>query len=155
MACRPAVNEKARLFYSYAHEDADLRDLLEKHLTALRRDGLIESWHDRDILPGAAWNDSISEHLEQADIILLLISVDFLASPYCTGTEMSRALEREKRGEATVIPILLRPVELTNAPFRHLQFLPDKGKPVVEWRNRDEAFVDVARGIRRAVEARR
>jgi hypothetical protein len=140
------------LFYSYAHEDEKLRDVLAKHLTLLTQQGVIKEWHDRQIAPGDAWEDAIDEHLETADIILLLISVDFIASPYCWGKEMARALARHNSGEARVIPIILRPVDWTGAPFASLQALPKDGKPVVLWPNKEVAWVDVARGVRKAVE---
>src|SRR5215472_12123628 len=99
------------LFYSYTHEDEALRDQLEKHLVQLQRQGLISTWHDRKIPPGGAWADEINAHLETASIILLLVSPDFLASNYCYEIEMERALERQRSGEACVIPIILRPCD--------------------------------------------
>src|SRR5690348_13209223 len=94
------------VFVSYAHEDEPLRQQLESHLSLLRRQELVASWHDRQIIPGADWSQEIDEHLETASIILLLISPDFLASDYCYDVEMQRALERHRRGEALVIPII-------------------------------------------------
>src|SRR5579863_1867747 len=140
------------VFYSYAHEDEALRAELEKHLSLLRRQGVISGWHDRQIIPGTDWAQAIDGHLESAAVILLLVSADFLASDYCYGIEMQRALERQQAHEAVVIPILLRPVDWHGAPFAHLQALPTDAKPITTWRNLDEAFADVATGIRRAVE---
>src|SRR6266852_1110811 len=148
----PDSSTPVEVFYSYAHEDEAFRDTLEKHLSLLRRQGLITAWHDRRILPGADWSQAIDEHLEQASVILLLISADFLASDYCYGIEMQRALERHQANEARVIPILLRPVDWKGAPFAHLQALPTDAKPITIWRNRDAAFADVAAGIRRVIE---
>src|SRR6516165_5669862 len=99
------------LFYSYSHEDEILRDQLEKHLRHLQRQGLISAWHDRQILAGETWEHEIDRHLEMASIILLLISPDFLGSDYCYENEMQRALERHERGEARVIPLILRPCD--------------------------------------------
>jgi len=142
------------LFYSYAHSDERLRKQLEKHLAIMKRQGLIEGWHDRKIVAGTQWKDQIDEHLNSADIILLLVSSDFLASNYCYDIEMVRALERDKAGEAIVIPVILRPCDWTEAPFSKLQALPKDAKPVTTWANRDEAFLDVARGIRAAVQSK-
>ena len=139
------------LFYSYAHEDESLREQMEKHLRLLRRQGLISEWHDRQIVAGTQWARQIDSHLETASVILLLISSDFLASDYCYDLEMQRALERNSRGEARVIPIILRPCEWRNAPFATLQVLPRDGLPVTEWDNIDSAFLNIARGIRRAL----
>jgi len=140
------------VFFSYAHKDKPLRDRLEEHLSILKYRGLITTWHDREITAGDDWEREISRHLESASIVLLLISASFMASQYCYSIEMRRALERHKRGEARVIPVLLRPVLFTGAPFASLQLLPSDGKPVVTHRDRDKAFVDVALGIERALQ---
>jgi hypothetical protein len=139
------------LFYSYSHKDAELREELERHLSILKRSGIVQGWHDRAIDAGAEWAGQIDEHLGKADIILLLISADFLASDYCYDIEMKRALARHEAGEAIVIPVILRPVDWSGAPFAKLQCLPTHAVPVTSWANRDEAFRDVAEGIRHAI----
>ena len=90
--------------------------------------------------------------MNTADIILLLISADFLASDYCYSTELARALQRQEQGTARVIPVLLRPVDWRIAPLNHLQALPTNNRPITLWENRDEAFENVARGIRAVVD---
>src|ERR1700686_211738 len=112
----PGSPTPVEVFYSYAHEDEALRAELEKHLSLLRRQGVISDWHDRHIAPGTDWAQAIDEHLERASVILLLVSADFLASDYCYGIEMQRALQRHQAHEAAVIPILLRPVDCYGAP---------------------------------------
>ncbi|MCI0391150.1 MAG: TIR domain-containing protein [Acidobacteria bacterium] len=139
------------VFFSYAHEDEELRRKLENHLSSLRHEGIIRSWHDRDIKAGDEWKKKIDEHLETASIILLLISADFLASNYCYDIEMKRAIARHDAGEARVIPIILRPVDWQVTLFGKLQALPKDGKAVTAWANRDEAFQNIAAGIRRVV----
>jgi hypothetical protein len=148
----PDSSTPVEVFYSYAHKDETFRNKLETHLSLLQRQGLITAWHDRHIIPGTDWAQAIDEHLERASVILLLISADFLASDYCYGLEMQRALERHQANEARVIPILLRPVDWNNAPFAHLQALPTAAKPITTWSNQDEAFTNVAAGIRRVIE---
>ena len=144
-----------RLFYSYSHKDEALRDELETHLAILQRQGLIAPWHDRRIEPGTNWAEAIDRNLEEADIILLLVSADFIASPYCYEKEMLRALERHNASQARVIPILLRPTHFKGAPFEKLQPLPKDARPVTDWKNKDKAWTDVARGIRLVVESLR
>ncbi|HLM74961.1 MAG TPA: TIR domain-containing protein, partial [Polyangiaceae bacterium] len=144
-----------RLFYSYSHKDEALRDELETHLAILQRQGLIAPWHDRCIEPGTDWAGAVDSNLEEADIILLLVSADFIASPYCYEKEMLRALERHHANQARVIPIILRATDFKGAPFEEIQALPKDAKPVTEWKNRDKAWTDVARGIRLAVESLR
>jgi hypothetical protein len=142
---------KIELFYSYSHKDEEMREHLEKHLSILRRTGEVTVWHDRRIDAGGGWKDEIDEHLESARIILLLISADFLASDYCWNVEMARALERHRSGEAVVIPVMLHPVDFEGAPFASLQALPRDARPVSQWAEADEAFLDIARGIRAKV----
>ena len=139
------------VFYSYAHKDAKLRDELGKHLFPLKRQGLIADWYDRDISAGKEWEKEIDDHLNTADIILLLISSDFLASEYCYGIELKRAIERHDAGEARVIPILLKPVDWQGSSFHKLQALPKKAKAVTKWTNQAEAFAEIAKGIREVV----
>ena len=140
------------IFYSYSHEDEELRDKLEKHLGILKRQGVITGWHDRKIGAGREWKGAIDENLNTAQVILLLISADFLASDYCYDVELKYAMERHGSGEARVIPVILRAVDWRGAPFNCLQALPRDAKPVASWSNLDEAFSDVAQGIRRVVE---
>ncbi|MBD2679725.1 MULTISPECIES: GUN4 domain-containing protein [Nostoc] len=146
--------ESLRLFFSYSHKDEALRDELAKHLTILEWQGVISSWHDRKILPGEEWDHQINDNLNTADIILLLISSDFLFSKYCWDVEVKKAIERHNAREACVIPVILRSVDWSGAPFGKLQALPKNAEPVVSrnWHNQDEAFTDVARGIRAAAE---
>ena len=135
------------IFYSYAHEDEDYKNKLVEHLSVLKRRGYISEWHDRKIEAGGNWSKAISQNLESADIILLLVSSSFIVSEYCWEVEMKCALERHARGEATVVPIVLRPVLFRGAPFEKLQMLPKDAKPVSTWKNIDEAFVDIAISI--------
>src|SRR6266571_1838714 len=137
-----------KLFYSYSHKDEELRKELENHLSILKRQGIVSEWHDRNIEAGDDWAAEIDNNLDEADVILLLVSADFLASEYCYSKEVKRALTRHEKGDVKVIPIILRPVDWQGAPFADLQALPKDAKPVTTWPNRDEAFTNVARGIR-------
>ena len=147
----PTPPASIEVFYSYAHEDEELVKELRKHLSILKRQGVIREWYDREITAGTDWKGQLDQHLNSAGVILLLVSADFLASDYCYDVEMTRALERHDQGEARVIPVILRPVDWKGAPFGKLQSLPTDGKPVTSWKIRDEAFADVARGIRNAI----
>jgi hypothetical protein len=118
----------------------------------LRRTGLISSWHDRAISPGSEWKGDIDEHLKTADLILLLVSADFVASEYCYEIEMAIALERHDKGDAVVVPIVVRPFDFKDLPFSRLQMLPADLKPVTEWSDRDLAYKDVVQGLRRVID---
>jgi len=144
-------DEKVRLFYSYSHRDEKLRDELETHLTLLQRQGLIDAWHDRKIGAGDEWKGAIDENLERADVILLLISADFIASDYAFDIEMKRALARHEEQKARVIPVIVRDVNWRNAQFARLQALPKDGKAVTLWENRDTAWRNVSEGIEHVV----
>jgi hypothetical protein len=140
----------ASLFFSYSHADEALRDQLETQLAMLKRQGVIETWHDRRIGAGEEWGPAIDHHVETDDIILLLVSPDFLASDYCYEKEMVRALERQDAGEAIVIPVILRACAWHQAPFGKLQAVPKDGKPVTLMPDRDSALLEVAEAVRAA-----
>jgi internalin A len=148
---RPA----ARVFISYSHRDERLRNRLEVHLKLLQREGLIETWQDREIEAGEEWKQKIDENLERADIILLLVSADFLASEYCYEQEMRRALELHREKKARVIPVIVRDVNWKIAPLARLQALPKDGKAVMTWANRDTAWRNVSEGIQKVAEGLR
>lgn len=147
----PKERTPVSVFYSYSHRDEKLRDRLAAHLSLLKRKGAISEWHDRKITAGREWEGQIDAHLNSAQIILLLISADFLASDYCYDVEMTRALERHDAREAQVIPIILKPVDWEQSRFGKLQALPRDGRPVTEWSNRDAAFKNIAQAIRKVV----
>jgi hypothetical protein len=128
--------------------DEDLRDELEVHLSTLKRQRVISTWHDRRLLAGDAHNQGISAELDKADVILLLVSPDFLASDYCYGTEMKRALELHAVGAARVIPVILRPCDWQHTQLGGLTVLPNGGVPITSFENRDEAFATVALALR-------
>lgn len=139
------------VFFSYSHRDEAYRDQLETHLAMLKRQGLIETWHDRRIVAGDELHGRIGEELERADVILLLVSADFLASDYCYDREMLRAIERHDAGEARVIPIILRPCDWEGAPFGKLRASPNDGKPVSTFPDLDVAFLSIVRDIKQAI----
>lgn len=140
-----------KLFFSYSHVDEALRNQLEVHLSALKRQGLIGTWHDRRITAGTPVGDAIDRNLNASQVILLLVSSDFIASDYCYECEMARAMERHERGDARVIPVILRPCDWHDLPFGKLLAAPRDGKPITTWPNIDEAFLDVERAIKGAV----
>jgi tetratricopeptide (TPR) repeat protein len=135
-----------KIFFCYAHEDEQLLNTLKNHLFPLKRTGLIDIWHDRDISAGTDWEQQIKSHLNEAQIILLLVSPDFMVSDYCYGIEMQRALERHDLGEARVIPVILRHVYWEGV-LGKLQALPTDARPVKSWPDLDEALYNVTEGI--------
>lgn len=146
--------EPLLLFYSYAHKDGKMRQKLEEHLKLLEREGVIDGWKDRDITAGADFNKEIDENLRKAKIILLLISAAFINSDYCYSIEMKFALRQHEDKKSTVIPVILRDCDWKSAQFAKLRALPIDGVPVTgrKWRNQDEAFSEIAKGIREAAQ---
>ena len=146
--------DTVKIFYSYSHKDEVLREELEKHLSILKTQGFAIDWHDRKITAGKEWAKEIDSNLNDSDIILLLISADFMVSEYCNTIEVKRAMERHLLGEARVIPVIIREVYWQNAPFGQFQALPKDGKPVISkyWNNLDEAFTDITKGILEVIE---
>jgi hypothetical protein len=151
-AINPRPSSAVSVFVSYSHADEELRRELGKHLSVLERQGIIASWHDRMIGAGTEWEGAIDSHLNDARVILLLVSADFIHSQYCYDVEMKRALARHDERQALVIPVILRAVALKGTPFAKLQALPKDAKPVVTWADRDSAFVDITDGLRNAIQ---
>ena len=140
-------SQAVTLFISYAHADEDLKLQLEKHLTPLKRNGLIDKWSDHQIEPGQDWANQIDRNLKTADIILLLVSPDFVSSDYCTGIELKEAMKRCKNGEAIVVPVILKPCNWMWLEFKDLQAVPKEGKAITTWPDKDLAFLDVTTRI--------
>ncbi|GCE09305.1 toll/interleukin-1 receptor domain-containing protein [Dictyobacter aurantiacus] len=142
------------VFFCYAREDKKLRDDLDRHLSSLKRQKVIETWHEYEIVAGVNRQHAIDTYFRKADVVLLLISSDFISSDYCYSHEMQQAMHRHEADSATVLPILLRPVDITGAPFSHLQMLPRDNTPVTLWKNQDEAFFYITQDIRQAIDTR-
>lgn len=147
----PQSSDAVELFISYAHKDKKLCEQLINHLHGLKREGVINGWYDRDISAGADLHEEIVAHLAKAKIVLLLVSPDFMKSEYIHDVEVKEAMEMHEAGAATVIPVILCPVDWTHTPFGKLKALPTDGRPVTKWRNRNEAFLDVVQGVREAI----
>lgn len=142
-----------RAFISYSHHDEGALKRLHTHLAMLRREGRIDTWFDREILAGSELDTEIAEQLETCELFLLLVSPDFLDSRYCFELEMQRALARHDAGEARVVPIIVEPCDWPATPLRRLKVLPRDGKPVSEWTNQNNAYLDVVQELRRIFEA--
>jgi len=141
-----------KIFFSYSKFDREYLEQLLRHLSVLRRKGKIAAWDDQLILPGEEWDDAVKNQLAQADIILLLISADFLSTDYIWDVEIKTAMERHAQKSAQVVPIVLRPCSWEeDTPFGKLNGLPSKAKPVSSYSDRDQAWLEVVQGIERLV----
>ena len=144
--------KKLNIFLSYAHEDEAMKIQLDRNLIMLKRSDKINVWQDRQILAGMEWDDAIAKELASADIILLLISVDFNNSQYIWDKELKIAMERQEKNEARVIPVILRTCDWADMPYAKLQALPTGAKPINSFADKDEAYTDVAKSIRMVVD---
>ena len=140
----------ATVFFSYSHADEDLRNELEKNLAMLKREGVIQAWHDRKIPAGDEFDSAIDDKMNAADVARLALA-RFLASRYCYDIEVRRAMERHDRRECRVIPVILRPCDWKRSSLAKLLVIPTDGKPVTRWPDRDEAFLDVVQHIRAVI----
>ena len=146
-----SVPRPVRIFISYAHEDEPFREDLGVHLSVLLRLGLVDIWHDRRLLPGDEFRQHIDGHLEQADVILFLVSPHFTASDFCWQLEMQRALERHREGTARAVPVIVRHSDWRSTRLGGLTALPKDGRPVKAWPDPDEAWLDVVAGLKRII----
>ncbi len=141
-----------KIFISYAIEDEAHKLALEKHLSALKRQGIIESFDAGKIKAGANWDNSIQQHLSDTDITLLLLSADALANDYIHDHQIQKALIRAEANETILIPILIRSVDYTGLGVEKYAVLPSNKKAVTEWNNQDKAYQHIAHQIRKVVE---
>lgn len=139
---------KINLFYSYAHEDEELCEEIIHALEPLRDEGIVSEWYDRQILAGENWRKQISENLDRAKIVLLMVSPDFMNSDYCMGVELRQALDRHWERQCRIVPIILRNCHWTNTRFGSFQALPRDAMPVEQWENQEEALFSIMEGIR-------
>lgn len=148
---RPAKRRPLKLFFCYAHENADTRQALDRHLDILEREGLVITWYDGAIVPGTQWSDVIDENLRGADIIVLLVSKAFLESRYIAEVEMRLALELHENRVSVPVPVLLEEVpQYEDLPLARFESLPYKARPIADWDDPLRAMDDVVAGIRRA-----
>lgn len=136
-----------KAFFSYSRHDRQFLDQFLGHLSGLRRQGKLQPWDDRQILPGEEWDEAIKKELAAADIIFLLVSADFLNTDYIWEVEVKAAMERHYKGDTSVIPIIIRPCSWQSMPFGELNGLPRKGKPVVSYTTMDDAWLEIAKEI--------
>lgn len=139
------------LFISYARSDTDACLELVGHLSLLERQGLVRTWYDAKLRPGEDWGQAIHHRMQAANVILLLISKNFLASDFCFGLELQQAMLRHARGETVVIPLMLSPCDVSGAPFMKLQALPSDARPVTTWANQDEAWEQIVTQLRNLI----
>lgn len=139
---------KIQVFVSYAKEDEDLFQELEKHLFLLRDQGIIETWHVGKLSPGQEIESETLKHLECAQLIILLLSVDYLNSYSCYKVQMARALERHAAGEISIIPITLRSADYVGTPFSDLQMFPTNSPPLAQQEIRDPIWAEISSKIR-------
>ena len=142
----------AVIFVSYSHQDEELKSELDKHLTVLKRSSKVQTWNDRELIAGEEWDATIMAELAKANIILLLVSVDFNASDFIWDKELKAAMERHEAGTARGVPIILRRCDWDDLPYAKLQALPRNAIPVTEYENRDQAFTEIVQAIERLVD---
>lgn len=141
-----------KVFLSYSHKDESYKDELVAHLSQMKRKGEISSWDDRVILPGEEWEEKIDENLKAADVILFLVSADFINSDYCYDVEMMAAMSQHEAGESVVIPVFVRSCDFEGAPFGRVQGVPKDAKPISSWSDRDAGWLDVIKGVKKAID---
>lgn len=136
-----------RVFICYAREDAKHRDALVKHLRALEDAKVIDLFHDREISAGRKWSDRLERELDESHLVLALVSPDFMASEYCRGVEIKRAIERQRRALTRIVPVVVRPVDWSSAAFADNQAIPTDARPITKWDDADEAWLDCVKHI--------
>jgi formylglycine-generating enzyme required for sulfatase activity len=152
MATSPTSPRPIHLFVAYARADEEFRRELLKTLADWKREGLIvDIWSDREIAPGKEWDDAIKDALNAADLILVLMSRDSIASQYIASVEIVRALERHERREARVVPVVIRSCDWTSTKLGRLQAVPASAKPLSKYADPDDFWLDVKNELKKVV----
>ena len=141
------MSKGLKVFITYAHKNSRAKDDLITHLAVMKQNGLIRIWHDNEILPGDKWRDSIFSNLADSDILLYLTSAYSLASENC-----NKELAAKLNSKIRVIPIILEHCDWENHQLSRFQALPDKGRPLNEWKPKSKGWKSVADGVRRTIE---
>lgn len=141
-----------KAFISYSHNDSKMLEILHKHLVQMKRDNIISTWTDQEIEVGSKLNETISQSLSNSNLFIALVSPDYIASGYCYEKEFSKALKMEASGLITIVPIILEPCDWLNTPFSTFKALPQDGKAISLWENKNTAFLNVVQSIRRLLE---
>ena len=147
-----AAHQPTRIFISYARADLEHLLLLEKHLANLKRQQRIEVWTDQVLEPGVHWEPTLLQALHAADILLCLVTADFMASNFIHDVELKQSFERERLGQVRIIPVLVRPTDLEGHPLNRPQGLPRGFLPITVWQNSDRAWVEVVEELRKVLD---
>lgn len=138
-----------KFFISYSHKDEEFKEGLRSHFIGMIDNKTIKAWDGREILPGEDWDYEIKKKLEEANVILFLVSSDFMNSDYIKDVEIKHALERYERKEVKIVPVIVRPCDFDSLPLNKHLAVPTGRKPIIRWDDRDEAYLDVVTNIKR------
>ena len=141
------MSRPLKIFITYAHKNTAAKDELITRLALLKHEGVIDIWHDNEILPGDKWRDAIFDNLADSDFLFYLTSAHSLESENC-NKELAVALNAKIR----VIPIILESCDWLNHQLSDFQALPDKGNPINKWQPESDGWQNVVDGIRRVIE---
>src|SRR5665213_815088 len=139
----------AHAFISYSHSDEQVVKRLHTHMSQLKREGQLSSWFDGAILVGGSLDDEIGNELKKAEIFLAIISPDYLASSYCYDIEFQEALKLFNMGQLKIVPIIAQPCDWTSSPFGKFKAIPKDGKPISEFMNDNNAYLNIIDELRR------
>jgi hypothetical protein len=148
------TDDYMKIFISYSKSDIDYLNALKAHLSPLLRSKKASIWYDERLEPGSFWDDEIKEQLQEADIVLFLVSPQFLGTDYIWDQELTPIIEKSRQKLTTAIPVILRPCDWQNTELRHLGALPYKAKPVSEYPNQDAAYLEIVQGVRAVIESK-
>ena len=147
------------IFIIYAREDNEEKKALLDFLAPMVEPYNLNIWHDDHIHAGQEWKPHIESRLNVTDIFILLVSVHFLNSKFIKQVEFKFALDRHRANKSIVIPVIVKhclwddnlPYDNYTFSLSQLQVLPSEGKPISSWRLADEAYMNIAKGIRKVI----
>lgn len=141
-----------KIFISYSHTDKLYKDKIRRALHPLVLNNTLKIWEDGELIPGALYNKEIKQHLNDSDIIIYLLSIDFFCSEYILEHEYTPVIEKWKRGEVRLVGVLVTNCAFQSTDFGQIHLLPSAAKPLNLWEPIETGLIDVVRGINKVIQ---
>ena len=140
-----------KAFISYSHQDKEYMKEFKKHLNSLTRKSTIVAWHDKKLVAGDELDAEIKKHLLESDLVIFLVSVDFLTSFNCYEVELKTSLDRAKNGACRIISVIVRPCGWKDTPLKDYVIATEDAKSISEYGDKDAAWQEVVESIEKCV----
>jgi len=147
------MDQRLNLLIAYAPTDAELKNEMEKQLSKLRKTKKASVWSNMNITVTNKWDEITKKKLKEADVILILISQNFLNTEPVWKEEVATVIERHSYGTALVLPVILTPFTSPAMPILTLDPLPKDGQPIASFTNREAIYNEIFNELEQSITA--